>query len=110
MLLEPPRARSTRMAFSKAAFVRILRGVTCFFTSSTTLTPLSKAILLFSAEPAMAVPHQGRLNALLGDGHAESAGPQRILQYTWKDRGTSGWYGWPFGAAADETGMIWITF
>ena len=55
VLVDPPSAISTLMAFSKAFRVIIFLGVTPFSTSSTTLRPLSKAILRFSASEARAV-------------------------------------------------------
>ena len=61
MLEEPPRARSTRMAFSKAARVRILRGVRFSWTRPTIFSPEAKAIRLFSEETQEAVPQRGRL-------------------------------------------------
>ncbi len=61
VFVEPPRAMSMRMAFSKAFLVMILRGVRSSFTRPTIRLPLSKAILRFSPDTARAVAHPGRL-------------------------------------------------
>ena len=59
-LEDPPRARSTRMAFSKAARVRILRGVIPFRTNSMTVCPVAYPMWRFLDMPARAVAHPGR--------------------------------------------------
>ena len=60
MFVEPPRARSTLIAFSKASIVIIFLGVNSSSTIPTILTPESKAILLLSADPSRAVAHPAK--------------------------------------------------
>ena len=61
VLVEPPSAMSSRIAFSNAGFVNIFRGVMSFRTALTAACPLMNASLRFFAEAERPVPHPGML-------------------------------------------------
>ena len=67
---DPPRAISTRTAFSSALTVTISLGRTCCFTRPTTRWPLSYAIRCFALRTAIAVAHIGSDKPMASVRHA----------------------------------------
>ena len=68
--VDPPKAMSTRMAFKNAFKFMILRGVKFSLTTSTTLFPLSYAIIFFFEDTASEVPQNGSDMPKASDAHA----------------------------------------